>query len=50
MLTSLLCTWRTNCHKAEMTVLARRLGPHLARDIGIELAETPRFVQFPHPF
>jgi hypothetical protein len=50
MLTSLLRTWRANCRKAEMTVLARRLGPHLARDIGIEVAETPRFVPFPHPF
>jgi hypothetical protein len=40
MLTSLLRAWRVHTRQAEMAALARRLGPHIARDIGINVART----------
>ncbi|WP_164517321.1 hypothetical protein [Tabrizicola piscis] len=42
MLTSLLRAWRAHRHRAEVDALARRLGPHIARDIGIGGADMSR--------
>lgn len=36
MLKSLARAWRRRALQADLTRLANRLGPHLARDIGIE--------------
>lgn len=36
MLTSLTRAWRICSDRKERTALANRLGPHLARDIGLE--------------
>ncbi|WP_146038030.1 hypothetical protein [Tabrizicola aquatica] len=36
MLRSLARAWRRRAVQADLTRLANRLGPHLARDIGIE--------------
>lgn len=44
MLTSLARAWRTYSDEKERTALANRLGPHLARDIGLDDARAPRFL------
>ncbi len=50
MLISLLRAWRAHNRKAALTALARQLGPHLARDIGIQEAPPPRFGAIIKPF
>jgi hypothetical protein len=50
MLISLLRAWRAHSRRSAITALARQLGPHLARDIGIEEAAPPRFVAIIKPF
>lgn len=42
MLTSLARAWRNYSDEKEKTALANRLGPHLARDIGLDGARAPR--------
>jgi hypothetical protein len=44
MLTSLTRAWRIYSDEKERTALANRLGPHLARDIGLENARAPRIL------
>lgn len=50
MLISLLRAWRAHSRRSAITALARQLGPHLARDIGIEETPPPRFVAIIKPF
>ena len=42
MLASLTRAWRNYAHERERTILAARLGPHLARDIGLHDARFAR--------
>jgi hypothetical protein len=44
MLTSLARAWRAYSAEKERTALANRLGPHLARDIGLDDARGPRIL------
>ncbi|WP_137109712.1 hypothetical protein [Rhodobacter sp. SY28-1] len=41
MLTHLARAWRIYSHEKARAALALRLGPHLARDIGIDSPHTP---------
>lgn len=50
MLKSLALLWRNRARQADLTKLANRLGPHLARDIGIEGAASPRVLPILRPF
>lgn len=50
MLRSFLQAWRHRAHQADMTRLANRLGPHLARDVGIEGDMAPRVLPSLRPF
>lgn len=43
MLISFLRAWQRHVRQTELAALARRLGPHLARDIGIDDAACARF-------
>jgi len=38
MIQALARVWRVRSHRADIASLADRLGPHIARDIGIEEA------------
>ena len=42
MLTKIIRKWRVYAADKERTALANRLGPHIARDIGIDGAMTRR--------
>lgn len=42
MLTSLRRAWRNYSDEKERTALANRLGPHLARDVGLDGVTAPR--------
>lgn len=44
MLTSLKRAWRVYSDEKARTALANRLGPHLARDIGLDAARAPRIL------
>lgn len=44
MLTSLTPAWRIYSDNKDRTALANRLGPHLARDIGLDDAKDPRIL------
>jgi hypothetical protein len=50
MLKSLAHAWRVRAHQADLAKLANRLGPHLARDIGIDGAEMARILPTLRPF
>jgi hypothetical protein len=42
MLRSFARSWQQRALQTELTKLANRLGPHLARDVGIDGALAPR--------
>lgn len=44
MLRSLTRAWRINSDNKDRTALANRLGPHIARDIGLDDARAPRLL------
>jgi hypothetical protein len=44
MLTTITRAWRIYSDEKERTALANRLGPHLARDIGLDDARAPRIL------
>jgi hypothetical protein len=50
MLRSFARAWRHRSQQADLAKLAKRLGPHLARDIGIDMAAAPRVLPVPRPF
>ena len=50
MLKSLARAWRRRAVQADLTGLASRLGPHLARDVGIDGAVRPRILPTLRPF
>lgn len=49
MLRSLASAWRHRALQADLTKLANRLGPHLARDVGIDGAVAPRVLPVLRP-
>lgn len=49
MLRSFARAWRQRALQAELTNLANRLGPHLARDVGIDGAMAPRILPILRP-
>jgi hypothetical protein len=50
MLRSFLHAWRHRARQADLTSLANRLGPHLARDVGLEGVMAPRVLPSLRPF
>ncbi|KAF0116131.1 MAG: hypothetical protein FD150_616 [Rhodobacteraceae bacterium] len=42
MLTSITRAWRVYREERERTALANRLGPHIARDVGLDAAMSHR--------
>jgi hypothetical protein len=50
MLRSIVRAWSAYSRQTEIAALATRLGPHLARDIGIEEVATPRVLPALRPF
>lgn len=50
MIRSIARSWQRRALQAELTKLANRLGPHLARDVGIDGALAPRVLPTLRPF
>lgn len=50
MIRSIVRLWRSRSQRANLATLANRLGPHIARDIGIESAATIAVLPVLRPF